>query len=176
MLDLETLSTANNALIMSIGAVKFDADAIVDRFEVGIDPANAQRFGLHIDAGTVMYWFDPERDEARKRIFEMARVDLIAGLDGFAQWCQQTPEESQGSLWGNGATFDNVVIQSGFAATGVDDPFGYKKQECYRTLKNRCPDVEFNDYQIGTPHYALDDASSQALHLIAICKQYGIAL
>lgn len=175
MADLETLSTADNALILSIGGVLFDGDTILDKFHVGIDPVDAERYGLRVDAATAWgYWANPERDEARKRLFELPKVDLFAALDGFSIWVQQTPTDERGSLWGNGATFDNVLIQNAYKAAGLENPFSYKQQACYRTLKNLCPEVEYA--QIGVAHDALDDAQSQAAHLQAICKRLGIAL
>lgn len=174
MADIETLGKGNNALIVSLGAVKFTADAIIDRFHVGIDPEDAERFGLKIDASTVMWWLNPERDQARKELFALPKVDLASALDGFAIWVQETPDADRGSLWGKGATFDNVRIKSAYDAVGLEYPFSYKQDECYRTLANRCPDVPFE--QLATAHNAVADAESQAVHLQAICKKYGIAL
>lgn len=172
MVDLETLGPS---LIVSLGAVKFTGEAIVDKFHVGIDPVDAERYGLKMDAGTAWnYWADPRRDEARKRLFELPKVDIYAALDGFALWINETPTDDQGSLFGNGATFDNVKLKAAYDAVGISYPIHYRKDECYRTLKNRFPDVKYQ--QIGVAHDALDDASSQALHLIEIAKQCGIKL
>jgi hypothetical protein len=174
MADIETWSTRNNALIVSIGAVKFDAENIIDRFHVGIDPVDAQRFGLHIDAGTVLYWFGPKMAEAREQLMALPKVDLFAALDGFAIWVNQTPVDDRGSLWGKGATFDNVILASAYEAAKIDFPFSYRQNECYRTLANRCPNVEYA--QVGVAHDALDDATSQAFHLQAIVKHCGLSL
>ncbi len=175
MADVETLSTADNAIILSIGGVLFDAETIVDKFHVGIDPVDAERFGLKIDAATAWnYWADPARDAARKQLFDLPKVDLYAALDGFALWVSGTPTSERGSLWGNGATFDNVLIKNAYAAAGIESPFSYRQQECYRTFKNRFPDIAY--HQIGVAHDALDDAESQAVHLQAICKAAGIKL
>jgi DNA polymerase III epsilon subunit-like protein len=39
MIDLETFSTRSNAAIVSIGAVKFEDDQILDKFYCTIDAA-----------------------------------------------------------------------------------------------------------------------------------------
>lgn len=175
MSDIETLGVSNKPVFLSLGAVRFTKDEIVDRFHVGIDPKDCQRYGLEIDAGTAWdYWADPKQAEARDKLHALPKIDLFSALDGFAAWVNQTPADEQGSLWGNGATFDNVAIRSAYDAVQLDYPFHYRKDECYRTLKNRCPDVEYA--QVGTAHDALDDAESQALHLQKICLQYGIML
>lgn len=172
--DIETLSTANNPVLLMIGAVKFNKTEIIDRFHVGIEPADGERYGLKIDAKTVMWWFDPKRDEARKLIWELPKIDLFAALDGFDMWVKQTPADQLGSFWGKGATFDNVKLKSAYDAVGLDYPFHYRQDECYRTMANRAPDVVYE--QLGVAHWGVDDAESQAVHLQHICAKYGIEL
>jgi hypothetical protein len=174
--DIETLSTRNNALIVTIGAVKFDADNVLDRFTIGIDPVDAQRrYGRDIDAKTVIdFWFDPKRDAARVELLATPKIDMFSALQGFADWCAETALDDRGSLWGKGATFDNVLLKDAFDAAGLEFPFGYRQNECYRTFANRCPEVEFEP--IGTAHVAVADAESQAVHLQRICKHLGVAL
>lgn len=175
MADIETLGLSINCVPLAIGGVKFDGEEIVDKFHVGIDPVDAERYGLKVDAATAWnYWADPKRNVARERLHALPKVDLFAALDGFAMWVNQTPTDERGSLWGKGATFDNVRIKAFYDAVGLDYPFSYRQDECYRTLANRCKDVEYA--QVGVAHDALDDAMSQALHCQAICKQYGIKL
>lgn len=173
MQDIETWSTRNNALLISIGAVKFDKDNIIDRFEVGIDPVDAARYGLHIDPETVQWWMHPDRREALDRWQALPKVDLAAALDGFSQWVRFDTDEL-GSLWGNGATFDNVKLKSAFDAVGLEYPVSFRQDECYRTMKNRFPTVEF--VRVGVSHSPLDDAMSQALHLQEIARQFGVTL
>lgn len=177
MADIETLSLEDNAVLLSIGGVKFDGDNIIDKFHVGIDPVDCERYGLRVDAATAWnYWCDPKRDEARKRLFELPKVDLFAAMDGFAIWANETPLDQRGSLWGKGSVFDIPRIKNAYRAIGQDGlyPFTYRQEECYRTFANRVPEVEYQ--QLGVAHDALDDAMSQATHLQAICKHVGIVL
>lgn len=172
MLDLETWGTGNRALPVSIGACKFDANDIIDKFHVAIDPVSAQAHGLEIDAETILWWFDPGRDEARRNWLAQERVDIVSALLGFQLWCA----EGRGvvTMWGNGSTFDNVILRSAFAATGQEYPVRFWQDQCYRTLKYRAPEVEL--VREGVHHNALDDAISQAKHLQAILKTHpGLA-
>lgn len=162
MVDIETLGTGNDALILSIGAVKFVGDSIIDRFHVAINPADAQNYGLKIDAATVMWWMSPERDEARKQLVACDKVDLYEALAGFAEWygTESLP------TWGNGATFDNVILRNAFTKARVECPWKFWHDRCYRTFKCEHP-IPAEPRQ-GTHHNALDDAEYQANHLIKI--------
>ena len=175
MADIECLALkSTKPAFLAIGAVKFNGTEIVDRFEVGIDPADCQRYGLDIEGGTVMWWFDEPQNAARDYINKLGKVDLFAALDGFAMWVNQTPVPERGSLWGNGAMFDNTRIKAAYDACQLDYPFHYRSNECYRTRRNRFEDVPFA--QIGIAHTALADAESQATHLIAISQAHGVPL
>ena len=160
MLDLETLSTANNALILSIGAVKFDphGEGLDEKFHVAIDPHSAQAAGLHISASTVLWWMEPDRADARHELLKHTQVDLATALDGFATWMGAPLP-----VWGNGAAFDNVILRSAYEAIGLTCPWDFWDDRCYRTLKNLNLKVKLE--RSGTHHNALDDACTQAEHL-----------
>lgn len=174
MHDIETFSTHNNPVIPALGAVKFTREGVIDRFEVGIDPADCQRLGLHIDANTVEWWLDPQRAAAWAHIQTLGKIDLFAALDGYTMWLEQTPKDARGSMWANGATFDHVKLGSAFKACGLQLPWHYRQEECYRTISNRFKDVEFE--RQGIAHGPLDDSLSQAFHLVEIDKAHGINL
>lgn len=162
MIDIETLGTRTDAVILSIGAAKFDKEQITDTFHVAIDPASCQQIGLTIDAGTVMWWMHPDRVLARHQLVQADKVDLYTALDGFASWFgdQSLP------TWGNGASFDNVLLRNAYGKTNIPCPWAFWDDRCYRTMKNMHPDVQVP--REGTHHNALDDAIYQAKHLLAM--------
>ena len=170
MLDLETLSTEPNAAIVAIGAAKFDAAGVHSKFYVCIDPTDSERYGRHISASTVQWWMHSDRDVARDQAFLQDNIDLYSALDGFSQWfgAESMP------VWGNGAGFDNVLLSSSYKAVGFDQPWKFWDDRCYRTIKNLAPSIELE--RVGTYHNAVDDAESQALHLIKIAGHLGFAL
>jgi len=169
MLDLETLGNGHDAVIVSIGACKFDptGEGIVDSFHVAIDPADAQRHGLRIDASTVMWWLNADRAGAREALLSHEMIDLPSALVGFAGWMNEA-----GPVWGNGATFDNVILRNAYTATGQRCPWAFYQDRCYRTVKNLAPSIPL--VREGTHHDALDDAVSQARHLQAIVRHIGV--
>lgn len=175
MHDVETWATQSSVpVLISLGAVKFTAEGVIERFHVRIDPKDCQRYGLEIEADTVEWWMDDKRQAARTQLDEMGKIDLYAALDGYQMWVASTPANELGSAWSMGATFDNVKLKTIYQKIGLEWPFGYRQEECYRTMVNRFKDVPF--LRQGVHHGALDDAESQALHLIEIAKTHGIPL
>ncbi len=175
MIDIETWGTENDAVIVSLGAVKFDPaqaskDIISDSFHVAIDPQSCMAYKLSVSANTLKWWMDPARDTPRNDWINQEKVDLATALDGFSQWygTQSLP------TWGNGATFDNIIMRSAFKAVGMELPWDFWDDRCYRTMKNLAPGIKLE--RVGTYHNALDDAITQAKHLQAITDHLGIHL
>lgn len=156
MLDLETLGNGPNSVIIAIGAVKFDATGLGSEFYQVVDPESCVKAGLQMDTSTVMWWMK-QSDEARAA-FDRPSAPLIAALADFAHWCGDSV------VWGNGASFDNTILSNAYRKTGIEQPWKFWNDRCYRTVKNLYPDVKLE--RVGTYHNALDDAKSQAVHLI----------
>lgn len=176
MLDIETLSTAPNAVIISIGAVKFTASGsaqgpagAIDEstFYERIDPASCTQAGLHTDPATVAWW-RRQSPEARK-VLDAGGGQLEDVLRRFLAWAGPRPH-----IWGNGSDFDNVIVASACKAVGITRPWSYAQNRCYRTVKALAPTVALN--REGTHHNALDDACTQAEHLIRVLAHLQIPL
>jgi len=173
MVDIETLGTGSKAMLLSIGAARFDpmkSGHIEDSFYVVIDPTTAQPYG-EIDAGTLLWWFHKDRDEPRHQLMDESMVDLGSALEGFRMWYQEAP----GPVWGNGASFDNVILANAYKAIGDEPPWGFWLDRCYRTLKS-LPGAPAMQRGEKTHHNALDDALAQALHMQEIVGALEIAV
>lgn len=173
MHDIETFATSKNALITALGACKFDPHGgeILDSFYIDIDPISAEAYGQKISAQTIMWWFDPARDDARKQFHPgVERIDLFSALDGYAEWFG--PDSLP--TWGNAATFDNERLRDGYALINRKTPWEFWDDRCYRTLKNLAPGVKLE--RVGVHHNALGDALSQAKHAQAIVRHLGLQL
>lgn len=165
MVDLETMGNGNNAAIVSIGAFKFDlhnpqlVESIEDsqKFYMNVDLASSVKAGLKMDASTVMWWLKQERI-AQTKLFQNP-IELRAALNNFTAFMA-----GDYLLWGNGATFDNVILRSAYDALEMKTPWHYTKDACYRTYKNlHGKEVKYE--RQGVAHNALDDAITQGLHL-----------
>ena len=178
MIDLETLGKGSHAAIWTIGAVKFNpmhcAETIeelmdtTERFHVRVSMESSFALG-RADADTIEWWMQTLRNEPRENILKMPQVDLIEALDGFKEWFGEDKP-----VWGNGATFDNVILSNAFSACNIERPWSFKSDRCYRTFKSLAPDVKPID--VGVAHGALDDALAQAWHMQRIVKHLNLTL
>lgn len=168
MCDLETLSSNMNAIIISIGLVYFDfcKKQLGEELYIEISlPALEEQLSLgRTFSLETMSWWCQQSDGARKvwrkqeGIEKLNNREAINALNNFF-------EEDNVCLWGNGATFDNVILRSYLNSFGENARWHYSKDMCYRTMKNLFGNkAKFN--RIGEHHNALDDAKSQAQHLL----------
>jgi hypothetical protein len=165
MIDLETLGNSSNSVIVSIGAAAFNDDEITHKFYCVVDPQSCINAGMQMDASTVMWWLQQSQD-ARDAIAKQpeTNVPIYIALERFSNWF---PADAQ--VWGNGATFDNVILDNAYRKTGVVRPWKFWNDRCYRTLKNLYPAIKADPFE-GTAHNALADACHQANHAIKILK------
>lgn len=173
MIDLETLGVEHDAMIVAIGAVKFDPmdkDIEIDSFHAIIDVESCAPFKFSMSPQTVTWWMHPDRNEARKIFSSDEKVDIVTALDALASW--YGPDSLP--TWGNGAAFDNVILRTAYQKTGLICPWHFYHDRCYRTSKGFAPHVDMK--RVGTHHNALDDAVSQVRHLQAIIENLELVV
>lgn len=189
MIDLETLGRDDDAVIVSIGAVKFDPNGVntEDTFYRVVDfehcPFSKER---SIDPSIVKWWMT-QSGEARE-VFEQSGDSLLIAITAFQLWAagiykteELNDEESEILesswndnlvIWGNGSDFDNRIMGDACEQLhGIATVCEWKfwNNRCYRTVKNVYKDVPKPE-RIGVHHNAVDDAQFQAEHLVAIAK------
>lgn len=164
MVDLETLSSRSNAAIVAIGAVRFDLERgeLGGEFLYNVEPD--ERF--HIDGNTVMWWLSQSR-EAQDALLIEPRGRIEYALDLFSRWFPKGA-----AVWGNGATFDNVILRHAYTVCGLRAPWHYRDDRCFRTVKALLPRVMWPEH--GVAHKAVDDARAQAIYLMAAWKAGGV--
>jgi exodeoxyribonuclease VIII len=192
MVDLETMGVGPRAAIIAIGAVAFDLETgeLGGEFYRPVDLGSSMEHDGIIDADTVMWWLK-QSDDARKaltdiqldpsnpdggKILPYTLPKVLADFTLYTrslcpvQWLRGDSGDVPTTLkiWGNGAGFDNVVLRSAYEACGISVPWLFYNDRCYRTVKAQYPHIKME--RSGTHHNALDDAVSQAKHLIAMLK------
>lgn len=169
MIDLETMGTKVGSAVTCIGAVAFDeaTGEELEFFHERISLESAVRTGLTMDPSTVVWWMQ-QCDAARVECIapDDAPHALVDTLEAFRTFLSHF---SAYKVWGNSAAFDLGLLGAAYRAAETFQPWSYRAEMCYRTLKNLRPDVVAPAFE-GTQHNALHDARHQAKHLVQLLK------
>lgn len=165
MVDLETLDTGGNAAILSIGAVifnplRYDKDFVSEFYRPVSTHLQFSKW-RRTKSKKTMDWWALQSPEAKAVFQESAAAqELDVVLAEFAKWYGTANME----LWGNGATFDNVILRNAYEAVDMQCPWHHTDDRCYRTLKNLPSSKQDLTLEVkaGVAHNALDDARHQA--------------
>lgn len=163
MLDIETMGTGPNAMIISIGAVKFSKD------EVGAIFYSLPTWEGDMDAATVQWWLQ-QSEEARKAVcpnHTEAPVPLKSSLLNLASFVESA------NVWGNGSDFDNVIVLNAYKRLGLTG-WSYRNNRCFRTVKNMFNTSAYTKPEI--PHHALYDAIAQVKTLQQLALDFNLPL
>lgn len=164
VVDLETLGTKSGAVIVSIGAVSFNSHD-TDNWETLDDEGRCfyavlnldeQVLAGHtIDPDTVLWWM--KQDVMARKVYDEHKEGVAPVLTRFAEFCEGTKR-----LWGNGSSFDNVLLRALYDTYKLPFPYNFWNDMDLRTLKFASGIQKF-DINQGLAHHALDDAKYEAL-------------
>lgn len=157
MFDLETLDTKPSAVILSLGAVKFDPR------QKGIDP-NAERLSLRIEidpqsamgrtiSDDTIAWWATQSKEAQEAAFGDAnRVTVEDAVEQFHKFVWNSER-----VWSQGS-FDVNIIEHLY--TSINKPYAWQ----YWQVRDSRTLFDFVDGQLDrTKHHdAVEDAIAQA--------------
>ena len=174
VLDLETLGTKLGCPILSIGAAAVELESEkVDTFYCKLHLMYQSMAGL---SESTMLWWMGQSEAAREAAFtEGADAQTVyAAHQMFDLWISDMKRKSgfDGiSVWGNSSSFDNEILRASYERHGLEDPWGFRADRDFRTLralyKEKVPEPEF----IGVRHHAKDDAVHEAKWLKLILQR-----
>ena len=170
MLDLETMGNRSTSAIIQIGAVQFDPVTGITggEFERNVDLTSAILKGCTIDQDT-MKWWSGQSIEAQRALATPTPVSLKSALRAFSTWIEDDMELKNPQVWGNGATFDNVIISHAYDQCGMVRPWRYTNDRDLRTLVALGKAFGISAHggkRAGTYHRGVDDC----LYQIGYCS------
>ncbi len=181
MIDLETMGNTPNAPIVAIGAVFFcpTTGELGSEFYAAVDLVSDMNAGAVVDGSTVLWWLK-QSSEARaaitvddalpikKALLELGAFAVTHSADGGT-----TSDELK--LWGNGATFDNIILSAAFKRCGIRPFWGWYNDRDVRTIVELGRAIGFDPKHDmpfdGVQHSALADAKHQAKYVSAIWQR-----
>jgi hypothetical protein len=164
MIDLETLSTENNAVILTIGAIRFNRNIPIEKniekcntFYRRITLESCNLLNLHTCDNTKLWW-DKQSPEARYEAFDNPnRISIEKALIEMTVWIRGT-----NYIWSHGDDFDCVILSNVYKKCGLIVPWKYWNTRDTRTLydiaKITTSDLPQNNY-----HHALHDCYRQII-------------
>ncbi|MCF2194139.1 exonuclease [Enterobacter hormaechei] len=178
MVDIESMGEKPDAPIVSIGAVFFDpaSGQTGPVFYKVISLESAMEWGGVPDASTILFWLK-ETSEARSEIVMDHAIPLDDALLQFKDFIAENAANGKDTVqvWGNGATFDNVLLENSYARTGITCPWKFWNNRDVRTVVELGKAVGCEPrYEIpfdGEPHKAISDALHQVKYVSAIWQR-----
>lgn len=175
MVDLETMGSGPDAPIVSIGAVFFAPSTGTTGAEfyqvVSLD--SSMSFGMKPDASTIQWWLK-QSSEARSAILVDGAMGLREVLELLADFIVENAANGSHTvqLWGNGCSFDNVILRRAYALTETPFAVPFWNDRDVRTMVELGKSVGINPrFDIpfeGDMHNALSDARHQVKYVSAI--------
>ncbi|WP_319557941.1 3'-5' exonuclease [Thiomicrorhabdus sp.] len=173
MIDIETLSTRPNGVIVSIGAVFFnleDGRYSSHHFNEQICPALSQQDGFVTDQSTLDWW--QKQSQQAKDLSLMGESKPQEVLVHFDDWIRNHApcEMSDLTVWANSPSFDLVMLKHHFERYNMTPPWRYFNERDVRSYSQVLSDPKLhanNQYAAGIKHTALDDCISQ---LLKVCR------
>ena len=158
MIDLETLSTNPNAVILTVGGVKFDPLTQMKPYEeiyFRVDVNSQTELGRDVMQDTVDWWSKQPKEISDEAFSDDNRIglqDMIKKINKFSVgvdvfWCQ-------------GPLFDYAILQDIYKQLGHPVPWQYWQIRDSRTLFSLVP-RDVNEKRQGL-HNALEDSIFQA--------------
>jgi hypothetical protein len=163
MIDIESLDTTPNSVILTIGAVLFDpkGQGVVERLELRPTIEDqTEIYNRSIDESTLRWWSEQTPEALEEALGEHDRVPFIECMETLYKFCW-----NRRAVWSNGAGFDCVVMESAWRQ--VSDrpnpiPWPFYTVRDTRTLYE-ITGVSLKDGGHVTSHKAVEDAERQAI-------------
>lgn len=178
MVDLETMGSGPDAPIVSIGAVYFDpstGNTGAEFYQV-VSLESSMSFGMKPDASTIQWWLK-QSSEARSAILVDEALGLRETLELLADFIAENAANGSHTvqLWGNGCSFDNVILRRAYALTETPFSVPFWNDRDVRTMVELGKSVGINPrFDIpfeGDMHNALSDARHQVKYVSAIWQR-----
>jgi len=174
MVDLETLGTKPNSLMLTIGAIRFnpfadDTDNPMETMDTFYRRVSFESFeGLdHVIDDATLAWWGNQNEEVRAEAFaEDDRHSIQDVLRDFHKWCGGID-----AIWANGTGFDLNILEHFSRELKRGVAWNYWQARDARTLYALVPGLERPQ---GAAHHALWDCWSQLVGVQRAFKALGI--
>lgn len=162
MIDIESLDTSPNCVILTIGAVRFDPKGmgVIEKLELRpMIEEQTEKFNRVINDDTLRWWSTQSEDAMEEAMGDRDRISFKDCMEQLYKFCW-----NRRAVWSNGASFDVVAMESAWRNLDMRIPWPYYTVRDTRTLYE-IAGVSLKDKKYGTSttHKAVEDAEHQAI-------------
>jgi hypothetical protein len=181
ILDLETYSTRSDAVILSIGAIKFTRGPTqaplvqrgchlpplseMDTFYRRITIESCNGLGLHTDPSTVKWWATQNKAMREECVEHKDRVSIQEALADFSDWFGNSR-----CVWGNGSSFDVTIIETAYNRCKIQAPWKFWNIRDVRTVFD-LGGVKSWDLPQENLHHPVDDCYRELIGMDIALKR-----
>ena len=171
MLDIETLGTRPQSVVLTIGAVKFDPWAVDVDTDNGlysrIDVDEQIEMGRHIHQDVIDWWGKQAEDVREEALGDHDRTNLNDMLDQINRFVVGAD-----NIWCQGPAFDIVILENLYRQLERPTPWQFWQIRDSRTLFGVHGDPR--DKGAKGAHNALIDCFYQAQAVQQVYKEQGV--
>lgn len=163
MIDIESLHTTPDCVILSIGAVRFDPKGmgVVEKLE--LKPTiedQTEIYNRKISDDTIRWWSEQNPAALEEAFSDEGRIPFVDCMETLYKFCW-----NRRAVWSNGAGFDCIVMEDAWRQTSDKPnpiPWPFWSVRDTRTLYE-VTGVSLKDGGHVTTHKAVEDAERQAI-------------
>lgn len=163
MIDIESLNTTPDCVILTIGAVRFDPKGlgVVERLELRPTIEDqTEIYGRTINEDTLRWWSTQSEAAQEEALGDRDRMSFKDCMELLYKFCW-----NRTNVWSNGAGFDCVVMEHAWRQVSERPnpiPWPFWSVRDTRTLYD-ITGVKLKDGGHTTSHKAVEDAERQAI-------------
>lgn len=164
MIDIESLDTTPNCVILTIGVVRFDPKGVGVIEKLELRPTvedQTEIYNRTINDDTIRWWSEQSPAALEEAMGDNNRMPLKDCMEVLYKFCW-----NRRAVWSHGAPFDVVVMESAMRQTLTDRPnpipWPFYTVRDTRTLFE-ITGVKLKDGGHVTSHKAVEDAERQAI-------------
>lgn len=172
MLDLESLATGPDAVVLTLGAIKFDpfdADREINQaLYVRVDVDEQLALGRRYNDETLSWWNTQPEDVREEALGESDRISL----DDFTRQLNKFIVGAD-RIWAQGPVFDIAMLENLYRQIGKPAPWDFYRIRDCRTLLKALGDTRPPGRD--QLHHALADCVYQAQAIQHVVKKYNLS-
>lgn len=164
MIDIETLSTKVNSVVVSVAAIRFNMKNKFsenvhdyDTFYMRVDPKSCRQYGCVIDSDT-MKWWKQQPLESQQEVFDLNnRHHIKHVLSKLIDW---VGNDTSIRVFANSPHFDISILDYLYSKCKMKSPWKYWNVRCTRTIYE-LGGVNLNKISNRYKHHSLYDCLKQ---------------